>query len=124
MKFFKCETCGKIIVVVNESAVPTMCCGKPMKELVPDEVDAALEKHVPVVVVEGDILKVSVGSVTHPMLDEHFINFIAVETDKGFQIKYLKPGEAPEASFALTSGEKAVSVYEYCNLHGLWKADV
>ncbi|MBR1798256.1 MAG: desulfoferrodoxin [Clostridiales bacterium] len=124
MKFYKCDTCGKIIVIVNETAVPTMCCGKAMRELVPGEVDAAQEKHVPVVVVEGNLLKVSVGSVAHPMLDEHYITFIAVETDKGYQIKNLKPGETPAATFALTEGETPIAAYEYCNLHGLWKKQI
>jgi Desulfoferrodoxin len=124
MKFYKCLTCGKIIVVVRDTGVPTICCGEDMKELVAGEVDAALEKHVPVVVADGNILNVTVGSVEHPMLDEHYITMIAVETDKGFQVKNLKPGEAPKATFALAEGEKAIAVYEYCNLHGLWKADI
>lgn len=124
MKFYKCLTCGKIIVVLTDTGVPTICCGENMKELVAGEVDAALEKHVPVVAVDGNILNVTVGSVEHPMLAEHYITMIAVETDKGFQVKNLKPGEAPKASFALAPDEKAVAVYEYCNLHGLWKADI
>lgn len=95
-----------------------------MTELVPNTTDAAQEKHVPVVEVKGNTLKVSVGSVAHPMLEEHFIQFIILETKQGFQKKDLKPGEKPEALFALADGDEAVAAYEYCNLHGLWKAEI
>lgn len=95
-----------------------------MTELVPNTTDAAQEKHVPVVEVQGNIVKVSVGSVAHPMLEEHFIQFIILETKQGFQKKDLKPGEKPEALFALADGDEAVAAYEYCNLHGLWKAEI
>ena len=93
-----------------------------MQELVPGTVDAAAEKHVPVVKKDGNKVTVSVGSVTHPMLEEHSIQFIAVETKQGSQIKYLKPNEAPEAVFAIADGDEFVAAYEYCNLHGLWKS--
>ena len=95
-----------------------------MTELVPNTTDAAQEKHVPVVEVKGNTVKVSVGSVAHPMLEEHFIQFIILETKQGFQKKDLKPGEKPEALFALADGDEAVAAYEYCNLHGLWKAEI
>ena len=95
-----------------------------MTELKGNTSDGATEKHVPVVSVDGDKVTVKVGSVDHPMLEEHFIQWIVLETTKGFQKKNLKPGEKPEATFALTDGEKAVAAYEYCNLHGLWKADI
>ena len=122
MKFYICETCGNIVTHVNASGVPVVCCGKPMKELVPGTTDAAVEKHVPVYAVEGNTVTVQVGSVEHPMLDVHFIQWVAVESRQGVQIKYLQPGQAPEASFALVDGDELVAVYEYCNLHGLWKA--
>jgi len=122
MKFYKCDVCGKIIVILNDTGVPTICCGEPMTEIKPGVTDAAVEKHVPVYEVKDGKVCVSVGSVAHPMLDNHFINWICVETNKGYQIKYLKPGEEPKAEFALASGESVVAVYEYCNLHGLWKA--
>ena len=93
-----------------------------MKELVPGTTDAAVEKHVPVVKTEGNRVTVTVGSVEHPMLPEHFINFIVLETEKGFSVKHLNPGEKPEAVFTINDGEKVKAVYEYCNLHGLWKA--
>ncbi len=122
MKFYICETCGNIITHVNASGVPVVCCGKPMKELIPGTTDAAVEKHVPVYAVEGNTVTVQVGSVEHPMLDVHFIQWVAVESKEGVQIKYLQPGQAPKAVFALSEGDELVAVYEYCNLHGLWKA--
>lgn len=122
MKFYVCEHCGNIITMVKNTGVPVMCCGQKMTELVPGTVDAALEKHVPVVETAGNVVNVKVGSVEHPMLAEHFIQWIALETNQGSQIKYLQPGQAPRASFALAEGEEVKAVYEYCNLHGLWKA--
>ncbi len=122
MKFYICEHCGNIITFLHAAGVPVMCCGQKMTEVVPGTVDAAVEKHVPVVDVNGNVVSVKVGSVEHPMLPEHFIQWIALETSQGSQIKYLKPGEKPEAAFALAEGEAVVGVYAYCNLHGLWKA--
>ena len=112
-----------MVGVLNDSGVPMICCGEPMKELVPNTTDAVNEKHVPVVTVEGDVLKAVVGSVEHPMEEAHYIQFIFVETDKGGHRRALKPGEKPEAEFNL-HGEKPVAVYEYCNLHGLWKKEL
>ena len=122
MKFYRCDHCGNIVTFVHASGVPVMCCGQKMTELVPGTSDGAVEKHVPVAAVEGNLVTVQVGSVEHPMLEEHHIEFIAVETNQGSQIKYLKPGEKPRAQFVLANGESLVAVYEYCNLHGMWKA--
>lgn len=122
IKFFKCEHCGNIITFVENKGVPVMCCGQKMTELVPSSTDAATEKHVPVVDRKGNEVLVKVGSVQHPMFEEHYIQWIAVATENGVQIKYLKPGTSPEAVFVLAEGEKIVDVFEYCNLHGLWKA--
>lgn len=122
MKFYRCEHCGNIITFVHAAGVPVMCCGQKMTELVPGTVDAALEKHVPVVEEKAGVVSVKVGAVAHPMLPEHYIEWIALETNQGSQIKQLQPGQAPEAVFALAEGEKLVGVYAYCNLHGLWKA--
>ena len=122
MKFYQCSHCKNIITYVDNKGVPVMCCGEKMQELGPGTVDAALEKHVPVVEKDGNKVTVKVGSVTHPMLEEHHIVFIAIETKQGSQIKYLKAGEAPEAVFAIADGDEFVAAYEYCNLHGLWKA--
>ena len=123
LKFFKCNHCGKVIAVINGVAVPTICCGEPMTELVPGATDGAFEKHVPVFTVEGNIVNAKVGEAEHPMMPEHFIQWIAIETKNGYQFKELKPGEKPEASFALTPDDALVAVYEYCNLHGLWKKE-
>ncbi len=120
LKFYICETCKNIITKIVDSKVPVVCCGKPMKELVPGAVDGALEKHVPAVTIEGNTVKVQIGEVIHPMLAEHYIQFIALETKNGVQIKNLKAGEESKAEFILADGDEAVAVYEYCNLHGLW----
>lgn len=122
MRFFRCEHCGNIIEMVNDTGVPVMCCGQKMTELIPGTVDAALEKHVPVYTVEGNKVMVTVGAVEHPMLPEHYIQWIAIETKQGSQRKTLSPGEKPAACFTLCEGDELVAVYEYCNLHGLWKA--
>ncbi len=121
MKFYRCSVCGKIIAIVEARGVPTMCCGKPMEELVANTQDGAHEKHIPVFEVKDRIVTVRVGEVEHPMLDNHYIQWIAVETNLGNQRKTLKPGEKPVAQFALLEGEEVVAVYEYCNLHGLYK---
>ena len=94
----------------------------PMTELVPDSTDAAQEKHVPVVTVEGSMVDVKVGSAPHPMIPEHYIQWVALETTEGCQIKYLEPGQAPEVKFALAPGDRVKAAYAYCNLHGLWRA--
>ena len=121
MKCYKCEICGKIVAMVKETPVDTMCCGQAMRELVPGTTDGATEKHVPVYTVEGNTVKVKVGSTEHPMTDAHHIEWIAIETENGNQRKELKAGDKPEATFALVPRDKIKSVYEYCNLHGLWK---
>ena len=124
MKFLKCEGCGKIVELIVPSACPTKCCGDPMVELVPNTTDGAHEKHVPVVTREGNAVHVEVGSVEHPMMEKHWITLIAVETDKGVQRRDLTPADAPKADFALAGDEELKAVYEYCNLHGLWKAEL
>ena len=122
MKFYVCEHCGNIIQFVKASGVPVMCCGQKMKEIIPGVSDGAAEKHVPAVKVEGNKVIVEVGSVEHPMVDVHYIEWIILKTNKGVQRKHLKPGDAPKAEFALLDGEVVEAVYEHCNLHGLWKA--
>ena len=122
MKFYRCEHCGQIVAIVKGTGVPIICCGQPMTEIVPGTVDAAVEKHVPVVEVNGSNVTVRIGSVEHPMLDEHYIEWIALQTKFGNQRKSLKPGDKPEACFALCDGDEVVAAYEYCNLHGLWKS--
>lgn len=122
VKFFICKHCGNLVGMIHDSGVPLVCCGENMAELVANTVDAAKEKHVPVVAIDGDIVTVKVGSVPHPMLPEHYIQWIYLLTEQGGERKILKPGDAPEAVFALTPGDKFIAAYEYCNLHGLWKA--
>ena len=121
-KFFVCKHCGNMIGLLHDAGVPMMCCGEKMVELVPNTTDAAQEKHVPVATVEGNKVVVNVGSVDHPMLDEHWIQWVYLETDKGGHRKVLNPGEKPNVVIALTEDEKPLAVYEYCNLHGLWVA--
>lgn len=123
MKFFICEHCGNIIEYIKETGVPVMCCGQKMTELIPGTSDGAHEKHVPVVVTEGDKVLVTVGAVEHPMVEAHYIQWIAIETTKGSQRRKLDYTDKPIAEFKLADCEELVAVYEYCNLHGLWKAE-
>lgn len=121
-KYYICSHCGNIVVKVKDVGVPVVCCGEKMQELVPGTTDGAQEKHVPVYTVEGNVVTVTVGAVEHPMLEEHYIQWISLQTKQGSQFKALRPGEAPKACFALCEGDAVEAVYEYCNLHGLWKA--
>lgn len=121
-RFFICKHCGNIVTMLEQSGVPVVCCNENMTELVANTVDASHEKHVPVVTVEGKTVNVMVGSVIHPMTDAHHISFLALQTDKGLHIRYLKPTDEPCATFMLDENETIEEVYAYCNLHGLWKA--
>ena len=122
-KFYICEKCGNLVEKIEDSGVPMVCCGQKMSEIVAGTVEASREKHIPVASVEGDVVNVVVGSIEHPMAEEHSILWIELVSDKGVQRKHLKPGEAPKVSFAL-AGEKPLAVYAYCNLHGLWKVEI
>lgn len=121
-KFFICEHCGNIIAMVKNAGVPVMCCGQKMTELVPGTTDASVEKHVPEYKVEGSKVVVTVGSVEHPMQEEHYIEWVSLQTKSGNQRKALKPGQEPKVCFAICDGDEVEAVYAYCNLHGLWKA--
>ena len=123
-KFYICKHCGNMIGMIKSSGVNVVCCGDPMTELKPNTVEASHEKRLPVVTIEGNIVKVKVGSVEHPMTEEHHIAWIYLETEQGGQRKKLAVGSKPEAEFALAGGDKVVGVYEYCNLHGLWLTKV
>lgn len=123
-KFYVCEVCGNQATKLNDSGVPLVCCGRPMKEMAANSTDAAGEKHVPVVAVDGNLVTVTVGSVEHPMTEAHLITWLYVETEQGCQKKALAAGNAPKAVFALAEGDSVKAVYAYCNLHGLWKATV
>ena len=124
MEFYICEHCGNIIAMVKNTGVPVKCCGQNMTKMEPGTSDGAVEKHVPQFTIEGNLVTVTVGSVEHPMVDAHYIEWIAIKTAQGAQRKLLKPGDAPKAVFALTDGDTLQEVYEYCNLHGLWKNEV
>lgn len=123
-KIFICKYCGNMVVKIHDGGGELVCCGEPMQELVPNTVDAAKEKHVPVPCVDGNMVYVTVGSTLHPMLEAHYIQWIYLVTTEGGYCKLLKPGAEPKAAFALTPHEKPLCVYEYCNLHGLWLAEV
>ncbi len=122
MKFYRCEVCGQIVAIVKKTACPVVCCGKPMKELVPGTTDAAAEKHVPVWSVEGNTVTVSVGSVAHPMTEQHYIEWVSLSTAEGNQRKALVPGGEPKVTFTIADGDRVEAVYAYCNLHSLWKS--
>ncbi|HOT62711.1 MAG TPA: desulfoferrodoxin family protein [Treponemataceae bacterium] len=122
--FYVCKKCGNLVGMIHASGVKMVCCGEEMTALTPNTVDASKEKHVPVISVSGNLVTVKVGSVEHPMTAEHSIQWIYLETAKGGQRKCLNPGDKPEATFALSADDKAIAAYEYCNLHGLWKATV
>ncbi|MBR5145691.1 MAG: desulfoferrodoxin [Clostridia bacterium] len=123
MKFYVCKHCGNIITYLNNAGVPVVCCGEKMSELVPGTTDAAVEKHVPAVSVDGNVVTVKVGEVEHPMVDVHYIQWIVLQTNQGNLIKNLQPNQPPVATFVLADGERAIAAYEYCNLHGLWRKD-
>ena len=122
-KFYICERCGNIAGMIHDSGVNPVCCGQKMTRLEAGAVEASHEKHIPKVTVEGNTVIAEVGSVLHPMSEEHHIAWVYLQTDKGGQRKALAPTDAPIAKFALAD-EKPIAVYAYCNLHGLWKAEI
>lgn len=119
VSFFKCEMCGNIVEHIKNGGGELVCCGKPMKKLEANTVDASQEKHVPVATRKDGEIHVVVGSVEHPMEEAHYIEWIALVTDKGIERINLSPGDEPKAIFC---DRADVDVYEYCNLHGLWKS--
>ncbi len=121
MKFYKCKVCSNKIIKLEDSTVPVVCCGSNMEEIVANTTDAAVEKHVPVVEKDGCTLKVTIGSTLHPMEEAHHIAWVYVETKSGGEFKYLPVGSEPKVEFC--TDEDVVAVYEYCNLHGLWKKE-
>ena len=119
-KFYRCPICGNIIAKVQDSGVAVVCCGKPMVEIIPCTVEASKEKQIPEFKVENNIVTVTVGSIEHPMVKEHYIEWISLQTKYGNQRRLLEPNQKPEVSFALLDGDEVEVVYAYCNLHGLW----
>lgn len=123
MEFYICKHCGNIITFTENKGVPVFCCGEKMHKLIPGSVDAAVEKHIPIYTVNNNTVTVTVGSVIHPMTAEHLIDWVALETEQGTQIKHLTADSEPKIEFALTNGDTVKKVYAYCNLHGLWVAE-
>lgn len=123
-KFFICSVCGNIIEMVESKGPKVVCCGKQMDELVANTTEASVEKHIPVVDVNNNKVKVQVGSTLHPMTQEHHISWIYLLTTQGGQRKYLEINGEPTIEFALTEDDKVLEVYAYCNLHGLWKVEL
>ncbi|MGI6279762.1 MAG: desulfoferrodoxin family protein [Acutalibacteraceae bacterium] len=122
-KFFICKHCGNLIGLIDNKGVPMVCCGEQMTELVANTVEASVEKHLPVYTISGDTIEVQVGSIPHPMEEAHHIEFIYIETEKGGQRKSLQVGGEPKAVFSFVD-DKPIAIYEYCNLHGLWKTEI
>jgi len=120
LQVYKCEVCGNIVEVLHGGAGELVCCGAPMKNYVENTVDAAKEKHVPVIEKISGGFKVKVGSVPHPMEQSHYIEWIELIADGKAYREFLKPGQAPEATFEIQA--ETVVAREYCNLHGMWKA--
>ena len=122
MKFYQCAICGQIAAIVKETGVPLVCCGQEMNELIPGSVDASVEKHVPVIEIDGDKIFVTVGFTPHPMTKEHHIEWVSLQSRFGNQRKAIKPGMEPKVCFRVCEGDEILAVYAYCNLHGLWNA--
>ena len=122
LELYHCNLCGKMVLIVQNGEGTLVCCNQPMTHIPEKHGDEGKEKHVPVITIEGDTVTVKVGSVAHPMLPEHYIQWIYLLTEQGGERKILKPGDAPEAVLVMSPGDKFIAAYEYCNLHGLWKA--
>lgn len=120
LQVYKCEVCGNVVEVLHEGEGELVCCKQPMKLFVENTLDAAKEKHVPVVEKTAEGIKVKVGSVAHPMEEKHYIEWIEIIADGKVYRQFLKPGDVPEATFSMSAEQ--VTAREYCNLHGLWKA--
>lgn len=125
MVFYKCNTCGNVIAHLNDSGVRCVCCGEEMSPITPNTSDGAGEKHVPIIAdvkVNSHEVTVTVSNIEHPMSEEHYIQWVVLETKEGRQRKTFKPGDKPVATFMLTESDSAVAAYAYCNLHGLWES--
>lgn len=122
-KFYICKHCGNIVTYVKDSGVFLTCCGEKMEEIIPNTVDASKEKHIPEIEIDNGMVTVTVGSTIHPMTQEHLIEWILLVTKEGCQRKVLSANNTPKAIFYMGCDDEVVSVYAYCNLHGLWKKD-
>ena len=124
LHFYQCKVCGKVIAILSETGVPTICCGENMEELEVNRTEGFGEKHLPVPRIEDNTVRVMVGSEAHPMKEEHRIMWIGLETSQGFQFRELAPGDRPEALFFVNSGDCPEAVFAYCNIHGLWSTEI
>ena len=122
IRFFICKHCGNMIVMIKDAGVPIKCCGENMQEIIPGTSEGAQEKHIPVYDVKGETVKVCVGEIEHPMTPEHYIDWVCLETEDGFQLKKLNQGMSPHIAFNITKGDKVKAVYAFCNQHSIWKA--
>ena len=122
-KFYVCEHCGNMVNMLHDSEVPMTCCGEEMKEIQANTTDASQEKHVPVITVQEDEVTVRIGSVPHPMTEEHKIVWVYLQTEKGEQLNCIDTQDQPETFFKLWDDDKVIAVFAYCNLHGLWKTE-
>lgn len=122
-RFFICNHCKNLVGMIKDAGVSMVCCGEKMQELVANTTEAATEKHIPVVTAEGNTVTVDIGSIAHPMLEEHHIAWVYLQTEKGGQRKALSIGEKPQVIFALFD-DQPIAAFAYCNLHGLWKAEI
>lgn len=118
--FYRCNHCGNIFLVIKDGKVNPICCNEKMEKLVPGSVDASIEKHVPVINISGNIVAVNIGEIAHPMVEEHKIDWIYIQTKRGGTLKRLEVGEEPKRTFAMIEDE-LIAVYSYCNIHGLWE---
>lgn len=121
LRVFRCKKCGQMVIMLKKSKCDMYCCEEAMEELIPGTTDAAVEKHVPVYEAKDNKVYVTVGDVIHPMMEQHYIEWIVLETKNGIQKKELTPEDEPKAIFPLMEGDSVIAVYEYCNLHGLWR---
>ena len=122
VQFFICNHCGNIIAMIKDQGVPIKCCGENMQEITAGSSEGAQEKHIPVYHIDGETVTVSVGEVAHPMTPEHYIDWVCLETEDGFQLKKLNQGMSPHISFSITKGDNIIAVYAFCNQHSLWKS--
>lgn len=122
-KFYICRHCGNLIGMIKDAGVPMMCCGQKMEALVPNTVEASGEKHLPAVTLDGNKVNVNIGSVDHPMVEAHYIEWVYLLTQNGGQRRIFAPGDVPKHTFC-TRGDKPLAVYAYCNLHGLWMTEI
>lgn len=122
MKFYSCNHCKNSIIQLEKNNVSITCCGKEMEEMIPGSIEASKEKHIPKIIQKDDVTIVEVGDIKHPMTEEHYIKWIALETENGFLMQHLQNDSESKAIFQ--TDQKIIRAYAYCNLHGLWKKEI